>query len=269
MDASEPTNAIEAPASTFRFFDLPDELKLRILSYRLVVGNSRSISPLAHNMMAQKALLPLALTSKQMYGLAMQLYYETNTFRAEVTRSIDSHYRPRFTYPNPVVAPRIRKLIVKLDVLKITGRDFGADLDERLQTGGGWRHLLRVEGAPPPPDDAEWLRARELGPTSIPPYSWSIESTRWQQCFDLQECKINLVLVDPEASRCNWRFDYEPVFTARHDVRNARINVKAKRVEIEVKGHKHDRDHPEALCIEKDAQVDEQAIRDLVQKAME
>jgi hypothetical protein len=52
---------------------LPTELELRILQYRLIIANP--LSNLTHPSHSKRALLPLLLTWKSIYPVAMGIYY--------------------------------------------------------------------------------------------------------------------------------------------------------------------------------------------------
>jgi hypothetical protein len=92
--------AIALPVSEFN--KLPAELKLQILSYLLIF--SRPITPMAHTVYAKNILVPLAKTNKDLYTLAMEMYYSKNEFVAQVTKNVFDLQLYTFKYPNPNVA---------------------------------------------------------------------------------------------------------------------------------------------------------------------
>ncbi|KAF1829076.1 hypothetical protein BDW02DRAFT_613103 [Decorospora gaudefroyi] len=112
---------------------LPVELRIKVLSYRLVFKNS--ISPQVHRIRASASLLPLARTSKQMYQLATEVYYSKNQFTLETANF--NLIRPGFYYPPARVARWIRHLIIKTVAAPMIFRDFA----EMCRSWGGWRYL--------------------------------------------------------------------------------------------------------------------------------
>jgi hypothetical protein len=60
-----------------RYEDLPNELQVFVLAYRLTITNV--ITSISHKRHSNRALLPLFLTSKATRAFTMEVYYGTNT----------------------------------------------------------------------------------------------------------------------------------------------------------------------------------------------
>jgi hypothetical protein len=92
------------------------ELKLQVLSYLLIF--SRPINSLAHAVHAKNTLVPLAKTNKDLYTLAMEMYYWNDQFVAQVTKNAFGLQRYSFKYPTQRLLDGFRST-VKLSVTSI------------------------------------------------------------------------------------------------------------------------------------------------------
>ncbi|KAF2249491.1 hypothetical protein BU26DRAFT_565136 [Trematosphaeria pertusa] len=100
--------------------DLPVELQLKILEYRLC-SVTRPILKQVHDRIAWERLVPLALVDKHFKVLATKIYYGSNAFHLDVRGYSQTTASGRqsfywYAYPKPCVGHLVRKLQIALQV---------------------------------------------------------------------------------------------------------------------------------------------------------
>lgn len=224
---------------------LPDELKAMILRQRLVL--TRPMTSDNADSHTNRVLLPLALTSKAMNGLACEVFYKENTFVAKQTIPFRSHSR-LLRFLNPACGDLVRTLEVYLPI-----HTCFRTLQPMLESKYGSRHLLRFD------DDA--LAAQLQDKTSFnknlqhdtaeywmehftDQNPWTPESTNRQDAFpSLQSLKIVFTSESPDTTSCVFccivmergAANFATGFGQRLAPSHARIDIRAKNVELTVR----------------------------------
>jgi hypothetical protein len=143
------SNPTSAPATFHAWLDLPDELKLKILSHLLDVSDT--IEKHGHDRMLATNLRSIIGTrNSHLTTLALETYYKRNTFQATcsltpVNSAEDGPdmYQRCFRYPPRVYGAQLRHLVI-VD----THCEFRRSLEDALlPKRSAWRYLLKASRA--------------------------------------------------------------------------------------------------------------------------
>ena len=186
------------------FSDLPVELKLEILRYRLLIP--KPLTAMSHHSHSRRLLLPLALTNKDLNNLACVVYYGENHFVVTRKRNyLHGASSLPFSYPNPAIGMWVRSLEVHFKVQDVVS-SAGCGPSDHADETNEWRYLFDRPG-----DRADY--------------------TNWQRCFPkLDNLKVVLDFAPLRGGCLNKRLARMLVVMA-----DLPIAIRAREVEVEVK----------------------------------
>jgi hypothetical protein len=222
------------------WYKLPDELKVRILEYCGLVLPT-PLRPPTQQLHTHRLIHRIGLVSREFNTLATEIFYKKNVFQAKWATTAKYHhlgfceYSNRFLSPNAIFAGTIRRMEVELhvDFDDFHGKFDDSTLHHMLWGSTDWRHLLGLRyGVLPIPCCEYCSRARMTGTPS-----WNKDAIRWQEKFtNLDSLKIVFISVHCDRMYSARSCLGENIRYFSRILRNARIDLRARKVDIVVKG---------------------------------
>jgi hypothetical protein len=222
-----------------QFSELPTELKVAILRYRLLL--CLPITTMSHPSHSAPVLLALVLTNKEIKSMALEIYYGENRVQIERRQNYSNPSAGlTWAYTHPAVSMWVRKLEVRLTIYKDVGAIRGS-------VGNYGRHWDRAKR-----NDWPFLVIE-------PDFHGIPTCAAWQQYFpNLTHMKISVKFHTGFGPSTCLGSELAPIV---RDLNGSRVEVKTRELMVEVYGlYCHMRKGCGGLC----ANIVTQGIRSLV-----